>query len=113
MTFSHLAEYFEKLEQTSSRLSLISILSDLFKEIENPEEVEKICYLVQGRIVPFFEALEIGMAEKSVASAISLAYGVKREEVLLEFDRLGDMGLAVQKVAKGSKFKNQTSRITV
>ena len=32
MKFSKLAEYFEKLEKTSSRLILIDILSELFKE---------------------------------------------------------------------------------
>jgi hypothetical protein len=37
MTFKKLAEYFEKLEATSSRLSLIDILSELFKEADASE----------------------------------------------------------------------------
>jgi DNA ligase-1 len=103
MTFARLASYFEQLEKTSSRLELIKILSDLFKQVETGEEIEKICYLVQGRIAPFFEALEIGMAEKTVATAVAQALGVDREEVLIEFDRLGDFGLAAEKLAKESK----------
>ncbi len=113
MLFSTLASYFEKLEATSSRLELIRILSGLFESVETPEEVERICYLVQGRIAPFFEPVEIGMAEKTVADAIARAFSVDREEVLVEFDRLGDMGLAVQKVAFHAKEKNHESRTTV
>src|SRR5258705_11733201 len=92
MTFSHLASYFEKLETTSSRLSLITILSQLFKEIETPEEIEKVCYLVQGRIAPFFEATEIGMADKTVAESIARAYGSSKIDVLKHFAKVGDMG---------------------
>src|SRR5258706_5611297 len=106
MTFSHLAQYFEKLEKTSSRLELISILSQLFKEIDSSDEIERVIYLVQGRIAPFYEALEIGMAEKTVAEAIARAYNANREEVLREFDRLGDMGKTAQQVAQGSKIKD-------
>ncbi len=109
MQFSDLASYFEKLEKTSSRLSLIDILSQLFKEIQSPQEIEKVIYLVQGRVAPFFEALEIGMAEKTVAQAIAQAYGIEKEHVLIEFDRLGDMGLTVQALAKGLRIKDKGS----
>ena len=90
MTFSNLSQYFEKLEVTSSRLALIDILSDLLKH-SSKDEIEKIVYLTQGRIAPFFEATEIGMAEKTVASAIALAYVSKKEEVLKLYGKLGDM----------------------
>ena len=66
MKFSELTTYFEKLEATASRLSLIEILSDLFK-VTPTSEIEKIVYLIQGRLAPFFVPLEIGMAEKTVA----------------------------------------------
>ncbi|MDE2025108.1 MAG: ATP-dependent DNA ligase [Patescibacteria group bacterium] len=111
MRFAILAEYFERLEKTSSRLALIDILSELFKSVESAEEIEKICYLVQGRIAPFFEALEIGMAERTVAQAVAVAYGIDKEDVLMQFDHLGDMGLAVVHVS--SKHKKQPSHVTV
>ncbi len=110
MLFSTLASYFEKLEKTSSRLQLIDILSDLLQQIESGEEVERVCYLVQGRIAPFFEAVEIGMAEKTVADAVARAYGIEREEVLTEFDRLGDMGLAVERIALEANVSKRHSR---
>ncbi len=110
MTFETLAKYFEKLEETSSRLSLIDILSDLFKNSPK-EEIEKIIYLTQGRIAPFFEPTEIGMADKTVASAVALSLGIDREAVLKLYARLGDMGLAVEQLK--SKIKTQNSKATV
>jgi len=74
MTFANLASYFEKLEATSKRLELVDILSKLFKE-SNAEEIGKICYLIQGRVAPFFQAVEMGMAESTIAQAVARAYG--------------------------------------
>ncbi len=65
LEFARLAHSFEKLEKTSSRLTLVAILAELFRSIDSPDEIAKVCYLVQGRVAPFYEALEIGMAEKT------------------------------------------------
>lgn len=98
MLFSTLTNYFEKLETTASRLALIDILADLFKEVKS-DEVGHVSYLIQGRVAPFFEALEIGMAEKNIAAAIAKAYEIDREEVLKEYGRVGDLGLVAQQLS--------------
>ncbi len=100
MEFAKLSQYFEKLEQTSSRLALIAILSELLRSIESPDEIEKVCYLVQGRVAPFFEALEMGMAEKTVARSIAIAYNTSPEQVSTLYSELGDMGLVAERVSK-------------
>lgn len=102
MEFATLARYFEKLEKTSSRLALIATLAELLRSIERPDEIEKVCYLVQGRIAPFFVALEMGMAEKTVARAIAIAYQITQENVLALFSTLGDMGLVAEQFSKES-----------
>src|SRR5258707_641469 len=102
MTFQKLAEYFEELEKTSSRLALIDILAKLFKELE-PSEIPMVAYLIQGRVAPFYEPVEIGMAEKSVAAAIARAYGVEREEVLKDYGKLGDLGVVAEKLSVVSR----------
>lgn len=102
MEFATLARYFEKLEKTSSRLALIATLAELLRSIERPDEIEKVCYLVQGRIAPFFVALEMGMAEKTVARAIAIAYKITQENVLAFFSTLGDMGLVAEQFSKES-----------
>lgn len=98
MKFSTLAQYYEKLEGTTKRLELVDILSKLFKE-SRPEEIGKICYLIQGRVAPFFEPVEIGMAESMVAQAVGKAYGKSKDEVLRLYRRKGNMGLAAQELA--------------
>ena len=105
--FNTLSSYFEKLEKTSSRLILIDILADLFKKAQE-DEIGEIIHLLQGRIAPFFEPVEIGMAEKNVAGAIAKAYKFSKEEVLSLYRQLGDMGLVVQKIAP-----HRASKITV
>ena len=102
MKFSEFASYLDKLEATSSRLSLIEILSTLFKETP-VSEIEKIVYLIQGRIAPFFAPIEIGMAEKSVAASIAIAYGGSKEDATRLFNKLGDMGKVAFELAAGSK----------
>lgn len=97
MLFSQLAQYFEKLEQTSSRLALIDILAELFNEVKT-DEVGHVSYLIQGRVAPFFEPIEIGMAEKGVAAAIARAYKTNREKVLEIYGRTGDLGVVAQQL---------------
>ncbi len=100
MEFASLAYTFEELERTSSRLTLIELLTQLFRSIKHPDEIEQVCYLVQGRVAPFFEALEMGMAEKTVARSIAMAYHTTPEHVLTLYNTLGDMGLVAEQVQK-------------
>ncbi|MBI2334953.1 DNA ligase, partial [Candidatus Daviesbacteria bacterium] len=98
MTFGKLAEYFEKLEGTSSRLALIDILCDLFSQVKK-EEIAQVCYLLQGRVAPFYEPIELGMSEKLVAAALARAYSAPREDVLKLYGKLGDMGFVAEKLS--------------
>ena len=112
MKFSELAEYFEKLEATSSRIELTNILSELLKKVPS-EEIDKVVYLLQGRVAPFFEPIEMGMADKMVEQAISNAYDKPKDEVRKLINHTGDHGLAAEKLAVGSQFKSQISKLSV
>lgn len=112
MKFGELAEYFEKLEVTSKRLEMTDILSQLFKKATD-SEIGKICYLIQGRVAPFFEPTEIGMSENLVAIALARAFGSTKEEVIREYRHVGNMGLAAQKLALNSKHKTKNSKLSV
>ncbi|KKQ10466.1 DNA ligase [Candidatus Daviesbacteria bacterium RIFCSPHIGHO2_12_FULL_37_16] len=107
MTFKQLSEYFEKLESTSSRLSLIDILSKLFKKA-GAEEIPIISYLLQGRVAPFYEPIEIGMAEKSVAKAMSRVYGKPLEDITKMYGKVGDLGSVAADLAGNKKSKDQS-----
>lgn len=106
MKFSGLASYFEKLEATSSRIELTNILSDLFKRV-SADEIDKVAYLLQGRVVPFFEPIELGMADKMVEAAISQAYNKPREQVRKIIVQTGDHGLTAEKLAAKFAFASQ------
>ncbi|MBI4037604.1 ATP-dependent DNA ligase [Candidatus Curtissbacteria bacterium] len=104
MKFSKLAEYYEKLEATSKRLELVDILSKLFKESDT-SEIGKICYLIQGRVAPFFEPIELGMAESMVAQAVGRAYGHSKDEVIKHYRSKGNMGLTAQQLVLKSHLR--------
>src|SRR3989344_8665832 len=108
MKFSRLANYYEKLGATSKRLELVDILSKLFKE-SDADEIGKICYLIQGRVAPFFEPVELGMAESLAAQAIGRAFDESKEDVLKLYRSKGNMGLAAGELAE--KIKNKKLKI--
>lgn len=112
MKFSVLSKYFEKLEGTSKRLELIDILSDLFKKADD-SEIVKICYLIQGRVAPFFEPTEIGMAENMVAVAIARAFNKEKEAVIKIYKKLGNMGKTAEELSRSHKSKILNHKLTV
>lgn len=101
MTFSRLAEIFKSLETTSSRLAMTVILSDLFRQASQ-DEIGKICYLLLGRVVPLYEAVEFGIADKLMIRAIAKALDTDESEVTKEFKITGDLG----KTAENLKLQN-------
>ncbi|MCL4390203.1 MAG: ATP-dependent DNA ligase [Patescibacteria group bacterium] len=104
MTFSKLAEYFSKLESTASRNNMVEILAQLFAEA-GTDEIDKIAYLLQGRVAPLFEPIEFGMADRMVIRALAKAYGVSGEKVTQMFKKSGDLGETAQELRKGCTLK--------
>ncbi|MCK4884101.1 MAG: DNA ligase, partial [Candidatus Diapherotrites archaeon] len=104
MKFSLVAEAFEKIESTSSRLEITDILAELFSNAEN-NEIGNLIYLCQGTIAPKFTGIDIGMGEKLVESAIASAMGFSKKEVEDLYYKLGDLGLVSMEL--GSKKKQQ------
>ncbi|MCL4397994.1 ATP-dependent DNA ligase [Patescibacteria group bacterium] len=105
MTFKKLSEYFDKLEQTSSRNAMVEILGELFKET-SVEEIDKVAYLTQGRVAPLYEPVELGMAEKMVLKSISLAYDKPLEEATDAFKKTGDLGEVAQHLRSLSNLRD-------
>ncbi|MBI4320295.1 MAG: ATP-dependent DNA ligase [Chloroflexi bacterium] len=92
MKFARLVSFFGELESTSSRNKMVGILAELFKEA-GAEDIDRIVYLCQGRLVPFYEPLEFGIGENLIAESLAKAIGTDRKEVKALFSRLGDYGL--------------------
>lgn len=100
MTFTDLSLYFQKLENTTSRNMMTEILAELFKKA-TASEIGKICYLLQGRVVPLFEAVEFGVADKMMMRAIALGLSLTPETVNKLFKKVGDLGNAGEELKKG------------
>src|SRR5215472_13266452 len=72
----------------------------VIRSIEMPEEIQEVCYLMQGRVAPFYEALEMGMADKSVMKSIALASHTTPEQIAAQYATLGDLGLVAEHVKR-------------
>ena len=107
MKFKTVADYFDKIENISSRLEITDLLSELFERLP-AGETKKIIYLLQGKIAPTFEGKEIGFGEKLIAEGIAKATGFTRKEVDALFSKKGDLGEVaeelIEKKQQGSLF---------
>ncbi len=107
MLFRQLADYFNQLEETTSRNRMVEILADLFRQL-GPDEVDKVIYLCQGQVVPPYQKLEFGIGEQLLAEAIALATGKIRDEIRTLYKRLGDYGRVVEEVLPEGRGDNLT-----
>ncbi|MBI5697181.1 MAG: ATP-dependent DNA ligase [Thaumarchaeota archaeon] len=97
MRFGVIAETFEKMEATTKRLELTQHLVDLFKQTP-PEIISKVVYLIQGKIRPDYEGIELGVAEKLAIRAISKSTGISVRKISETYAEDGDLGHAAAKM---------------
>ncbi|AIZ56618.1 DNA ligase [Candidatus Methanoplasma termitum] len=102
MLYSDIADVFDRLEGTSSRLEMTSIFSDFFKGLD-PGSLRKIVYLSQGRLHPDFYNAELGMADKLVLRAISFTAGVSESKMDELWKKEGDPGKIAETLMKNRK----------
>jgi DNA ligase-1 len=99
MKFAELATYFEKIESTSSRLTITELLADLFKKL-HADEIDKTMYLLQGRVAPQFTKIEMGMAEKMVIRSSLLALNMDKDMFNKKNRQTGDVGKTIESFKK-------------
>ena len=102
LSYSVLVEFYERIEETTSRLAMTDYLVALFKK--TPVEVlDKVIYLTQGQLRPDYEGVELGVAEKLCLRAIAKAAGVALSAVEDLYKKLGDAGLVAETVLKSGR----------
>jgi DNA ligase-1 len=99
MRFRHLAEVFERLEATAKRLEMFDILADLFRTT-GADEIAPIIYMSQGRLLPAFQGLEMGMSDKLLMRALVEATRRPPEEILAHYKQSGDLGTTAEQLLK-------------
>ena len=96
MEFAVLAESFNKMESTRKRLELTQFLVELFEKTPN-EVISKIIYLIQGKLRPDFEGIELGVSEKLVLRAAKKSLGINENDIIETLNKTGDLGTAISK----------------
>ena len=91
MTFQRFVATLLEVERASSRIAMVKMLAEAFRELP-PEEVPLAVLLLQGRVAPEFEGLEFGVAEKEAAKALALALGRDEAEIVQAVKEKGDIG---------------------
>jgi len=105
MEFSIIAKTLENMEGTTKRLELTDFLVGLFKETSQ-DLLPKIVYLIQGKIRPDFEGIELGMAEKLAIRSLSKSSGTPVKKIQEIYQDDGDLGHSAEKILQ---LKKQTT----
>ena len=108
MKFSQICDSFDKMDNTTKRLELTDILVDLLKNTP-VEIISKVVYLIQGKLRPNFEGVELGIAEKLAMKAISKSAGITIEKIIENYNLGGDLGITASNLLKQ---KTQTTFAT-
>lgn len=95
MQFKELSQYFLKIENTSARLEMTQIISDLFIKI-GADEIDKVLYLLQGRICPLYVKKDFGIGERLLIKGIVSALNIERKFFMNTYEKMGDLGKAVE-----------------
>lgn len=107
MKFSELAIYLQKLEETSKRLEITDILTDLISNLL-PEETDKAIYLASGHLESSFAGVKFNIAEKLMTKIIEQAFSTTKEPGFKEkistlYKKSGDLGSVVFELKKSGK----------
>ncbi len=102
MLFTDLTHYLQRLENTSSRLEITAILSELFEKTTK-DEIQEVVYLSLGILAPNYESILLNLAEKMILKSIAVAYNIDDTEVLKLYKTNGDVGETAKSLSKNSK----------
>ncbi len=104
MKFSRLAQYLQKLEDTSKRLEITSILSQLMADLSE-EEIDKAVYLSLGYLKAQFRTEKFNMAEKMVIRSLEKAYP-QAKNIEQKYKAEGDLGNVTYAIQKDASTKS-------
>ena len=93
------------MEKTSKRLELTDHLVSLFEQTP-PDAIARTVYLIQGKLRPDYEGVELGVAEKLAMRAIAKSSGIPAGSIEDAYKKYGDLGDAAAKILEQ---KSQTT----
>jgi len=104
MEYRILAQFYERIEKTTSRIEMVSSLVELFKK--TPKElIDKVVYLSIGKIAPEYTGLDYNFGEKLAIRALSRVLKIPASEIERRVRQEGDLGEAGKKLYEELGFK--------
>ena len=97
MKFAEITDCFRRMECTTKRLELTDILVELLKKTPT-QVVAKVVYLIQGKLRPNFEGIELGIAEKLAMKSISKSSGITVKKIEDDYKLGGDLGITAANI---------------
>jgi DNA ligase I, ATP-dependent (dnl1) len=94
MLFAKFVEYLDRISGTRKRLEINQILSELF--LESPTESGIHAFLLQGKLAPDYEGIELGVSDRTILKVVTALTGIKEEEIFKSYSRSGDLGETVK-----------------
>lgn len=93
-----LAKTFEVIEETSGRLRMIEILSNLFRSliVLSPNDLLPCVYLSLNQLAPAHEGVELGVAETNLMKAIAQTTGRSMAQIKADAQNTGDLGIVAE-----------------
>ena len=91
MKYDLIAQILSKLEATTKRLEMTSILTEFLKTVK-PDELDKVILLLRGTVFPEYREDVIGIADKLMIKILARASGRSEDEVISEWKKIGDLG---------------------
>jgi DNA ligase-1 len=110
--FAELVNAYERLEATSKRLEMRSILAEVIRPLR-PPELARVLYLSQGMLRPEYEGVELGVADSLARRAVALATGLEEETVHRRAKASGDLGTTTQELLSGLRRLEEPEPLTV
>jgi DNA ligase 1 len=95
--FAELVRAYERLEATTKRLEMRSILAELFQGVPR-SELASVVYLSQGQLRPEYEGVELGVAISLATRVVSEATANDSKVVAERLQALGDLGDVAQEL---------------
>jgi len=91
MNYSEIVEVYERLAGTSKKLEKTKILAEFLKKLQREGENEWI-YLLRGKVLPDYDSGEFGISTQLVIKAIVASFGIREDELIKRFNKVGDLG---------------------
>ncbi len=109
MKFSKLTEYLVKIDATTKRLEITTLISELLNALD-PEETEQATFLILGSLKAPYENPKFSIAEEMMIRVLVASLdNVTKEDIQRKFGEIGDMG----QVYEFFSAKTKTGAITI